>query len=84
MIKNFIVDSTCKNMRIDRYLKNKLGRIPQSLIEKCLRSGKIKLNKKNNAQKVIDISGNAGPVINKTGTNIKINKKKLLVILIDP
>ena len=46
MIKNFIVDSTCKNMRIDRYLKNKLGRIPQSLIEKCLRSGKIKLNKK--------------------------------------
>tara|TARA_B100001121_G_scaffold110099_1_gene96994 strand:+ start:364 stop:1236 length:873 start_codon:yes stop_codon:yes gene_type:complete len=33
-------------MRLDRYLRNKLGNIPQSLIEKNLRSGKIKLNKK--------------------------------------
>ena len=46
MIKNFVVDSTYKNMRIDRFLRNKLGNIPQSLIEKSLRSGKIKLNKK--------------------------------------
>ena len=37
---------TCNNMRIDRLLRNKLGKIPQSLIEKNLRSGKIKLNKK--------------------------------------
>jgi 23S rRNA pseudouridine955/2504/2580 synthase len=44
MIKSFIVDSTCKNMRLDRFLRNKLGNIPQSLIEKSLRSGKIKLN----------------------------------------
>ena len=33
-------------MRLDRYLRNKLGNIPQSLIEKSLRSGKIRLNKK--------------------------------------
>tara|TARA_B100000900_G_C20525456_1_gene693975 strand:+ start:264 stop:1136 length:873 start_codon:yes stop_codon:yes gene_type:complete len=33
-------------MRLDRLLRNKLGKIPQSLIEKSLRSGKIKLNKK--------------------------------------
>ena len=33
-------------MRIDRVLRNKLGKIPQSLIEKSLRSGKIKLKKK--------------------------------------
>ncbi len=46
MIKSFIVDSTCKNMRFDRLLRNKLGNIPQSLIEKNLRSGKIKLNNK--------------------------------------
>ena len=46
MIKSFIVDTTCNNMRIDRLLRNKLGKIPQSLIEKSLRSGKIKLNKK--------------------------------------
>ena len=46
MIKSFVVDSTCNNMRIDRLLRSKLGKIPQSLIEKSLRSGKIKLNKK--------------------------------------
>ena len=33
-------------MRIDRWIRITLGKIPQSLIEKNLRSGKIKLNKK--------------------------------------
>ena len=46
MIKNFTVDSTCNNMRLDRWLRLKLGKIPQSLIEKSLRTGKIKINKK--------------------------------------
>ncbi len=31
-------------MRIDRWIRNNLGNIPQSLIEKILRNGKIKLN----------------------------------------
>ena len=34
-------------MRIDRWIRNTIGRIPQGLIEKSLRSGKIKVNKKN-------------------------------------
>ena len=46
MIKSFIVDSTCNNMRLDRWLRNQLGNIPQSLIEKTIRTGKIKINKK--------------------------------------
>jgi len=46
MIKSYIVDSTYNNMRLDRWLRNKIGNIPQSLIEKYLRSGKIKINKK--------------------------------------
>ena len=46
MIKNFIVDSTCNDMRLDRWLRSKLGKIPQGLIEKNLRLGKIKINKK--------------------------------------
>ncbi len=46
MKKSYIVDSTCKGMRIDRWIRYKLGKIPQSLIEKYLRSGKIKINKK--------------------------------------
>ena len=46
MSKIFIVDSTCNNMRLDRWLRNKIGKIPQGLIEKTLRLGKIKINKK--------------------------------------
>ena len=46
MIKSYIVDSTYSNMRLDRWLRNKIGNIPQSLIEKSLRIGKIKINKK--------------------------------------
>ena len=33
-------------MRIDRWIRYSLGKMPQSLIEKNLRAGKIKLNKK--------------------------------------
>ena len=46
MIKSFIVDSTFDGMRLDRLLRNKLGKIPQSLIEKSLRTGKIRINKR--------------------------------------
>ena len=46
MFKSYIVDSTCNNMRVDRWIRNTIGRIPQGLIEKSLRSGKIKVNKK--------------------------------------
>ena len=46
MLKSYIVDSTCNNMRVDRWIRNTIGRIPQGLIEKSLRSGKIKVNKK--------------------------------------
>ena len=46
MKKSHIVDSTSNDMRIDRWIRNHLGKIPQGLIEKNLRSGKIKLNRK--------------------------------------
>ena len=46
MKKTYIVDSTCNDMRIDRWIRNLLGKVPQSLIEKYLRAGKIKLNRK--------------------------------------
>ena len=46
MKKSYTVDSTCNDMRIDRWIRHKIGKIPQGLIEKYLRSGKIKLNKK--------------------------------------
>ena len=46
MKKSYTVDSTCNDMRIDRWIRSILGNIPQSLVEKHLRAGKIKLNKK--------------------------------------
>ena len=46
MVKSYIVDSTCNNIRLDKWIRNKIGKIPQGLIEKSLRSGKIKINKK--------------------------------------
>ena len=46
MKKSYVVDSTCNSMRIDRWIRHYIGKIPQSLIEKSLRAGKIKLNKK--------------------------------------
>ena len=46
MKKSYTVDSTCNDMRIDRWIRLKVGKIPQGLIEKHLRAGKIKINKK--------------------------------------
>ena len=46
MKKTYTVESTFNDMRLDRWIRNVLGNIPQGLIEKNLRSGKIKLKKK--------------------------------------
>ena len=46
MKKTFTVEYTFNEMRIDRWVRNNLGKVPQSLIEKNLRNGKIKLNNK--------------------------------------
>ena len=46
MKKTINVESTYAGMRIDRFLRKHFDTIPQSLIERSLRSGKIKLNKK--------------------------------------
>jgi 23S rRNA pseudouridine955/2504/2580 synthase len=48
MKKSYTVDATCNDMRIDRWTRLKIGKIPQGLIEKYFRSGKIKINKKKN------------------------------------
>ena len=48
MKKLINVDDTFSGSRIDRFLRKYFESIPQSLIEKNLRNGKIKLNKKKN------------------------------------
>ena len=46
MKKSFSVVSTFNDMRIDRWIRNNLGNYPQGLIEKSLKSGKVKINRK--------------------------------------
>tara|TARA_B100001250_G_C19677384_1_gene734260 strand:+ start:25 stop:939 length:915 start_codon:yes stop_codon:yes gene_type:complete len=46
MKNSYSVDSAYNEMRLDRWIRNKLGKIPQALIEKKLRKGVIKVNKK--------------------------------------
>ena len=46
MKKSYTVDSSYEGIRIDKWIRNNLGKVPQGLIEKKLRIGKIKLNNK--------------------------------------
>jgi len=46
MKKSYTVDYSYEGIRIDKWIRNNLGNVPQGLIEKKLRIGKIKLNKK--------------------------------------
>ena len=46
MKKSFIVDYEFNEMRLDRWIRNNIGKIPQGLIEKNLRNGIIKVNKR--------------------------------------
>ena len=46
MKKSYIVDHSYEGIRIDKWIRNNLGKVPQGLIEKSLRLGKIKLNSK--------------------------------------
>jgi len=46
MKKSYLVDSNYNQMRLDKWIRNNLGKMPQSLIEKNLRKGKIKVNNK--------------------------------------
>ena len=41
MKKSYIVEKTCNDMRIDRWIRLSIGSIPQGLIEKYLRAGKL-------------------------------------------
>jgi len=44
--KSYLVYRDQAKFRLDKWIRNNLGNIPQGLIEKNLRKGKIKVNKK--------------------------------------
>ena len=46
MLEVIKINNSDAGQRIDKWIKNNLSKIPQSLIEKDLRNGKIKVNRK--------------------------------------
>ena len=46
MNRSYKIKPIHADMRLDRWVKNNIGKYPQSLLEKSIRKGKIKLNKK--------------------------------------
>ena len=46
MNRSYKIKPIHATMRLDRWIKNNIGKYPQSLLEKSIRKGKIKLNKK--------------------------------------
>ena len=50
MKKTYKVDQGFHLMRIDRWIRNKFGNVPQGLIEKNLRNGQIAKSKKQKVQ----------------------------------
>ena len=44
MNKSYTIKEIYSGMRIDRWIRNNIASLPQSLIEKSLRKGKIKVN----------------------------------------
>ena len=77
MIKSYIVDSPYNNMRLDRWLRNIIGNIPQSLIEKSLRSGKVKINKKKVKSSFKVKTNDKIDIFNLNFKNTIIQKKKI-------
>ena len=46
MLKKFIVNKDYQDSRFDRWFRQNVSNVPQSLIEKLIRKKKIKINKK--------------------------------------
>ena len=46
MNRSYKIKPIHASMRLDRWIKNNLGKYPQSLLEKSIRKGRIKLNKR--------------------------------------
>ena len=63
-------------MRFDRWLRIKLGKVPQGLIEKNLRTGKIKINKKK-VKSSFKIKTNDKVDIFNLNFEEKVNQKKI-------
>ena len=84
MKKSFLVKDDFANSRLDRWIRKNVCQIPQSLIEKSIRNGKIKINNKKEKSSyklkkndnIILYNFNYSSNKNKKITNIYIPTKK--------
>jgi len=76
MNRSYKIKPIHATMRLDRWIKNNIGKYPQSLLEKSIRKGKIKLNKKKtNSSYKLKIGDEVSFYnFNYEFKNIKINK----------
>ena len=81
MEKNFFITDDYVNTRLDRWLKKTVCDIPQSLIEKYLRKGNIRINKKK-IKSSYKLQKNDLVNINKF--NFELNKKKKIKTTYQP
>ena len=78
MKKNYSIENEFVNSRIDRWFKRNICQVPQSLIEKNLRKGNIKVNNKKSKSSYKLKKSDLVSIININFThnkNIKIKKK---------
>ena len=78
MKKIIIVDRDSENTRLDRWFKRNINDVPQSLIEKNIRKGKIKINNKKEKSSY-KLKMNDHVVLYDLNFIYKIGKKKLSV-----
>ena len=77
MNRSYKIKPIHSSMRLDRWVKNNIGKYPQSLLEKSIRKGKIKLNnKKTSSSYKLKI----GDKINFYNFDYKFKPKKRLYI----
>ena len=85
MFKKFIVNKDYHNSRFDRWFKQNVSDVPQSLIEKFIRKNKVKINRKKTKTKyrvqlndVVEVYGieNLKPITQSKTNKYKPSKKE--------
>ena len=78
MLEVINIKDSSVGLRIDKWIRNELTKIPQSLIEKDLRNGKIKVNKKKIKSSYKLVKNDKIYLYNFSYKNFSIDKKKFI------
>ena len=76
MKKKYIIDDDFSGSRLDRWFKKIVCKVPQSLIEKSLRKGKIKINGKKNKSSYQLVKNDVVEIYNLNFKDKRINTTK--------